>query len=437
MIADMHRYGIRIDRPFLSSLDNRVFTRQLELELTIPDAIGNAYRDFDGKKYNVFNPGSPDMVARLLFKHLNVHQGSPLRLTPTQKREEVNDDVLAAFASKHPVIPMIQEYRVMSKLRGTYTLPIQLLTGTDDRLHTRFSPVTAATGRLSSLEPNLQNIPVRTKLGKEVRRAFIAAPGCLLVSLDLSQIEMVWAAHRSQDPVMLGVFQRREDIHTRTTCNVYGLDYAAMIALTRAVEGKTATPEQTEAYAFFKMFQRLPCKTVGFGVLYGQTPEGLQTSLAGEGVIWSLEDCTDLIENKFFGVYPGLKEMLYRDHLTAAKYAMIWDAFGRVRLVPEARSHHKRIKQEGIRKAGNHPEQASAQGGLKLAMAELFYMCRELNIKSICRPLLQIHDQLIFEVAKDLAYEFAAMAQYVMENAIRLTIPTRSSSDIAETWADL
>jgi DNA polymerase-1 len=289
-----------------------------------------------------------------------------------------------------------------------------------------------------SITGNCQNIPIRTKIGKRVRGAFVASPGKLLVSNDLAQIEMVWAAHRSQDPVMMDIFRHKQDLHTRTACGVYNLDYDHCMLLMSKVEGKTATPDEAAEYAYFKQFQRLPCKTVGFGIIYGQTPEGLSESLAGEGVFWSPGDCEKFINKDFFGVYKLLQSMLERDYAFVRRYAMICDDFGRPRLVPEAKSALKKLANEGIRKAGNHPEQASAQGTIKVGMAAVTPIYRKLNTQGInVWPLLQIHDDLMHEVDRDFAEEYGAMVQYEMEEATPLSIPVRSSCNIAERWMDL
>ena len=439
MIASMHRYGIRIDRTFLYSLGDKIESKKLQVISDITVAIGPAYQDSNGKSRVPFNPASPDHVARLLFHHLRVQgDNTPVPMTKKGKRESTDDETLGAYEDAHPVVKLILANRELDKLLGTYVYPILAKTRNDDYLHTEFSATTAATGRLSSKSPNLQNVPTRTKLGREVRNAFVASPGCVLVSTDLSQIEMRWAAHRSQDPTMLSVFQSGEDIHSRTTCNVFGLDYAHIDALTRKVDTKQATVEEQAEYKHFKQFQRLPCKTVGFGVLYGQTSQGLQSSLATEGVVWTEEECRDLIENKFFGVYPRLRDMLERDHYTARRYAMIWDDFGRVRLVPEAKSCHKRISEEGVRKAGNHPEQAGAQGTEKLGMAELHPLMESINEDYTCRPVLQIHDDCLADVDVRIAGEYAAIAKGVFECASPLNgVPVLSSINIGEKWGEL
>jgi DNA polymerase-1 len=438
MIAAMHRYGIRIDLPFLRSLETKVSVQQAEIESQIHLAIGAGYQDFNGKVRVPFNVGSPDHCARLLFHHLKVQGDQPVPMTKKGKRESTDDETIGMFHTAHPVCDLILEWRERDKLLGTYIRPIQRKVDSNSYLHTELTVTTAATGRLSSKNPNLQNIPVRTSLGREVRMAFVASPGCVLVSTDLSQIEMRWAAHRSQDPTMLSVFQKGEDIHSRTTCNVFGLDYGHIAELTRRVETKTASVDEVKEYKHFKQFQRLPCKTVGFGVLYGQTAQGLQSSLATEGVDWTLEECEDLIQNKFFGVYPRLRDMLERDHSTARRYALIWDDFGRVRLVPEAKSCHRRIREEGIRKAGNHPEQAGAQGTEKLGMAGLWPLMEDINQDVQCRPVLQIHDDCLSDVHRSIADDYAQLARYEFEHASPLDgVPVLSSISIGERWGEL
>lgn len=438
MISKMTTRGIRIDLPFLQNLDSRITTKQRELEASVPETLGAAYTDFDGKKYNPFNIGSPDHVARLLFKHLQLAKPGEVKLTKSKKREASDDDALSLVEDRHPIVKTIQDWRELDKLHTTYTGPdcLQAKAGTDGRLHTQFTVTVAATGRLSSKAPNLQNVPTRTKLGKEVRNAFIASPGCVLVSNDLSQIEMRWAAHRSKDPVMMEVFWKKEDIHTRTACNVFKLDYANTMRITFAVEAGSATAEEAAWYKKFKQEMRMPCKTVGFGVLYGQTPEGLQSSLATEGVFWTLEQCQNLISVEFFGIYKYLRIMLDRDYAFAYRYAMICGDFGRVRLVPEAKSVHSWIREAGVRKAGNHPEQNSAGDGLKMGMAEINDVLLP-DFDGYAWPLLAIHDELIHEVEKDCAEQFAFEVSTILENAVPLDVPVESSSDIAERWGEL
>jgi DNA polymerase-1 len=436
MIRDFHRHGIRLDVPFLHSLNTKIQTIQSEIELETSIHIGDyQYRNPTKGSLEPFKIGSRDHLAQLLFEHLQIQGKSPIPKTPSGKRFEVSEEIMEPFKDRHPIVSGLIEWHKVEKLRNTYTDTLPLLVDSESRVHTQFNATVAATGRLSSSNPNLQNIPIRTFLGNEIRKAFTAPPGWDLVSADYSQVEMVWAAHRSQDPTMLEVFRKGQDIHDRTTCNVFGYDYDEIQTLKKLVKSGNATPEQDAKFKDYTKFKRIPCKTVGFGVLYGQTAEGLQKSIAADGVIWTVEQCEDLITNKFFGVYPGLKEMLERDHRFVRRYAMICCDFGRVRLVPEAKSQIKRIMNEGTRKAGNHPEQASAQGSIKVAMARILALCRKLG-EHVVKPLLQIHDELIFQVVKNFSIEFAELVRLEMEAATPLSIPVRSSSDIAERWGD-
>ena len=437
MVHDFHRHGIRLDVPFLHSLNSKIRGIQEEIEIETGIYIGDyQYRNPTKGSLEPFKIGSRDHLAQLLFEHLKIQGDTPVPMTPSGKRFEASEEIMEPFKESHPVVPGLIEWHKVEKLRNTYVDTLSLLVDSDSRLHTQFNATVTATGRLSSSNPNLQNIPIRTFLGNEIRKAFISPPGWDLVSCDYSQIEMVWAAHRSQDPVMLEVFRTGQDIHDRTTCNVFGYDYNAVQALKKLVKSGLATPTQVAEFGDYTKFKRIPCKTIGFGVLYGQTAEGLQKSIAADGVIWTIEQCVDLVENKFFGVYPGLRSMLEQDHRTVKRYAMIWDAFGRVRLVPEAKSQIRKIANEGTRKAGNYPEQASAQGSIKVAMARiLINLCRKLG-EHIVKPLLQIHDELIFQVIKNFSVEFAELCRLEMEAATPLSIPVRSSSDIAERWGD-
>jgi DNA polymerase-1 len=435
MIRDFHRHGFMIDIPFLRRLERDYESMKLEQEDTInAHVFGWQYKHPKTHEYIPFNIGSRDHLSQLLFEELKVQGDAPIPMTESGSRYEVSEEILQPYKS-NPVVAAVITWHKLEKLLNTYIRVLPNIADERSRVHTRFNPVQAATGRLSSRSPNLQNIPKRTKEGEQIRRAFIASPGWVLVSADFSQIEMVWAAHRSQDPTMMQVFWNGEDLHTRTTCNVFGLDYKETSEKIALVSTGKADQETIAWYKYFKQFQRLPCKTVGFGVLYGQTAEGLQASLASEGVFWTTEECQTFIESKFFEVYPGLKTMLDADYRYAMRYAMICDDFGRVRLVPEAKSKLNWIRNEGVRKAGNHPEQASAQGTAKISMARLTEAFRVFG--EDVRPLLQIHDQIIVEAREGLEWEVAAVMQHEMENATPLSVPVRAEPDVAMTWAEL
>ena len=438
MIRDFHKHGIRIDIPFLNSLSKQIDGIKEVCEVNIWGEVGDwQYTHPKTSVRTPFSIGSRDHLSQLLFEDLKVQGDIPIPRTPKDARYEVSEEILEPFRKNHPVVGEIIEWHKANKIQNTYTDVLPGWADSNSRVHTKFNPTQAATGRLASSKPNLQNVPTRTTLGKEIRNAFIADPGYVLLSSDYSQIEMVWAAHRSQDPTMMSVFINGEDLHLRTTCNVFNMEYRETAERYFGVESKKLTsPEDIAWYKYTKQFQRLPCKTVGFGVLYGQTSEGLQSSLASEGIHWTIEECTVFIESKFFEVYPGLKIMLEEDYRFARRYGMICDDFGRVRLVPEAKSTLSWISSEGTRKAGNHPEQGSAQGSIKIAMARLMPILNKLG-PLIVRALLQIHDQLIFEVKESFVQEMAGIMREEMELATPLTIPVRASSDIGYRWGDL
>ena len=440
LIHSMQTHGIRVDIPLLQSIAKDIKTRQAEILNEVDALIGDYQYTKTQKKTTKakgvhfvqvrepFNIGSPDAVAHLLFRHLQVQGSSPIELVPSHKRESTSDDILEPFA-KHPVVSLILEWRELDKIRGTYAEPLQLMADSDSRIHTRFNPTVASTGRLSSSNPNLMNIPVRSELGKKIRFAFLSSPNCTLVSADLSQIEMRWAAHGSGDPTMIRVFHEGLDIHATTACNIFGRNYNDVMSW----------DQSSPQFKKWKAEERAPSKNLGFGVLYGLTAPGLQRNIFNESsgrIDWTEEKCQGFID-KFFTVYPGLRTLMDIQHRRAQRYAMVWDAFGRPRMVPEGRSVHTRVRNEGLRKAGNHYEQSSAQGTIKLAMAEIHPICEELCQDYRCFPLVQVHDQLIFDVDNEIAQEFGLILQDVMQKSSPLDVPVLSSLDTAERWGEL
>lgn len=445
----MHRNGIRVDLTLLKTLQAEFSARQSQLEWEIFEAIGSGYQDFDGKTYKPFNIGSPDMVARLMFGHLLVQGSDRLKLTKSERRAEVPDEILEKYRDKHPSIGMISDHRKLGKLIGTYVLPLQRLADSNSRIHTKFSVTTASTGRLASSKPNLQNIPIRTREGKRIRECFIASLGNVLVSVDASQIEMRWAAHLSEDPTMMAIFHNEEDIHDRTACEIFGRDLAEITAIKKRVKNGSCTAVEEAIYKYFTQFERLPSKTVGFGILYGQTAQGLQESILNSKdpewtqeerlkfeAKWTLEECDKIIA-QWYAVYSRIKAWMEMQFARTRRWGMNWDPFGRIRLVPEVYSVHKRIKAEGLRKSGNHPLQSGAQGTIKLSMAELYPLSDAFNSWGTCLPLLQIHDELISENDRASARDWADVSREVVERATPLLVPMKSSSDIAERWSDL
>jgi DNA polymerase I len=431
MISQMRQNGIRLDCPYLHSLSLNYHTQQSDLESEVRRHIGDYQYSHSKHGRLPFSIGSRDHLSQLFFEHLRIQGDAELARTPSGKRFEVSEDVLSPYKKSHPVVPLVLRWHMLDKLLNTYIDTLPRLVDSDSRLHTQFNATVAATGRLSSSRPNLQNVPTRSKEGREIRRAFIASPNCLLVSSDLSQIEMRIAAHGSRDPNMVEVFRKGEDIHAKTACGIFGRDYYDVMTW----------DQNSDRFKKWKKEERAPSKNLGFGVLYGLTAEGLQRNIMTESegeVVWEVEKCQSFID-QFFRFYPKLLDLMQLQYRRARRFAMVWDMFGRVRLVPEAKSCHKRISNEGERKAGNHYEQSSAQGVIKLSMAEMTGVVADLSKSFKCLSLLQIHDELIHDVDRQYAEEFGYVCQHVFEHAAPLNdgIPTLSSKNLAETWADL
>jgi DNA polymerase-1 len=351
----------------------------------------------------------------------------------------MDDDVLSALLAAHPVVRLMSDYREVSKLRSTYTGPLPGYAGSDGRVRTTLKMNVARTGRLASEKPNLQNVSVRTEDGRQVRAGFISRPGCVLVSHDLSQIEMVWAAELSQDSLMCEVFHKGQDIHVRTACGLFRLDYDRIAGLWKQYKAGTLQGAEHSEMRDFEINRRLPSKTLGFAVLYGVTPAGLQMQiLAAGGPYWTIEECEGFIQ-RWFDLFGGVADWLERQHARARRYGMVWTAFGRVRQIPEAGSALQGIVSAGLRMAGNMPDQGSAGDHLKLAMAELCMLVDYYRSLPgvVCEPLLQIHDELVFEVSREIADEFNPQVAHVMAHAVPMSMPVKSSYSVSGNWGGL
>ena len=440
LIHQMHENGIYLDTTALSTLHVKLGEEMEVIQSTV-DLLADRR----------INPGSGDQVAKLLYEDLGLHllysaseQGGVLKSTPSQKRLSTDDEVLSKLKTFHPVVGAILDWRELDKLRSTYTGPLALhVNPHTGRIHTTFSVTRAATGRLASSNPNLQNIPVRGDYGNLIRKCFTTqhrnGRRTVLTSNDLSQIEMVMAAHASQDPKMMGVFSRGEDLHSFTALSMFRLNPADVQPDPEKHPGAVhSSGKWPITWKEFKTRFRLPAKTLGFGILYGVTPAGLQQQiLSAGGPYWTVDECGDFIR-AWYEFYYGVYQWTCLQHSRARRYRMVWDLFGRWRWVPQTMSSIRGQVNGGLREAGNHPIQAGAQGIIKLAMAQVMEIVEYFQgLEKVCMPLLQIHDELIHEVEEDIAEEFTAMVSGVMQGAVRLSVPVGSSSDRAYTWGDL
>ena len=393
ILAEMEWHGIRLDAPYLQQLSTH-----LEAEL---NAVAQEIYTLAGEPFNI---GSPKQLGTILFEKL----GLPA-LKKTKTGYSTDAEVLQTLAAEHPIAALIVKYRELSKLRSTYAeaLPklINPLTG---RIHTKLNQTVTATGRLSSSEPNLQNIPIRTEIGREIRRAFIADAGYLLLSLDYSQIELRILAHMSGDPALMAAFERGEDIHTATASILFGV-----------------APEQVDKEL------RRRAKTVNYAVLYGMSDYGLSQEL-GIGV----GEAKAIIE-QYFQRFPQIQAFTQSILEEARARGFVRTLLGRKRYMPELHSANRNERLAAERAAINMPFQGTAADIMKLAMIRVH---RQLpTLEPAARMLLQVHDELLLETP-DTREGVAAVAEAVraeMESAYPLRVPLTVDAKVGVNWRDM
>ena len=392
VLARMEAAGVRVDKKELDIISKKAQEEITRLEKTIYELAG-----FE------FTINSPQQLAEVLFDKLNLQPPRKSRV----KSRSTAAEVLNELALVHELPKKILEYRELAKLKSTYSdsLP-KLIHPVSGRLHTRFSQTGTATGRLSSSNPNLQNIPVRTELGREIRAAFIAAPGYKLLSADYSQIELRILAHLSEDPVLVEAFRRGEDIHSRTAQEVFGVAPFAQ------------TPDH-----------RRVAKVINFGVIYGLSPFGLAQNLGID-----TREAAKFIA-AYFERYSGVKKYLDAQIAETRKTGFTKTIFGRIRPIPEINSPQPNMRNFAERTAMNTPMQGSAADLIKLAMIELDRRLPKENFKS--RMILQVHDELLFEGPEDEIPHLTKLVKEVMENVYALSVPLLVDTKVGSNWRDM
>ena len=438
VLEEYHRNGILIDPAHMAKLSAKLRELEAQTAASIEQCVGRPV-----------NWNSPDAVSQLIFKDLGLKPPGRPKLTGTGDVSSA-DEVLATIRDQHPVVRMIQDGRGFSKLRGTYSDKLPLLVWPDGRIRGTYKYTRTDTGRLAMDTPNLMNIPARSELGNEVRAGFVAQKGCKLASADFSQIEMVVAADLAGDQTMLNVFRNGLDIHTKTVvgvenpCMGHGREFWERMAyqnkLEEAGQHVEWVQEEKKAWKEFKKLKRLVYKTVGFGLLYGQTDEGLQGNIEVNGGPRLPIEEVARISKAWWGMYQGIADWMEEQHRRLRRFGMVWTFCGRIRRIPGAKSRIRRVVNEALRAGGNMPVQGGAQELIKLAMAQvadLVEWFRDVYPNCIVRPLLQIHDELIFELSEDIAEEFCLLLRAIMESVARLAVPIGSSSVLGNTWADL
>jgi DNA polymerase I len=392
VLGRMERFGIRVDPAQL-----RVLSEQLDTDL---QRLSGEIYELAGKPFNI---NSPVQLGKVLFEELNLP--APVKYGKG-KTISTAADVLEGLAAEHEIARKVLEYRQLSKLKGTYidALP-ELIDPRTGRLHTTFNQTGAATGRLSSSNPNLQNIPIRTALGREIRAAFIPREGWKLVVADYSQIELRLLAHMSHDPVLVDAFRRGEDIHTRTAAEVF------------RVPPLMVTSEM-----------RRNAKAVNFGIVYGQTPFGLAQSLGIDR-----KEAEEYIRT-YFDLHAGVKKFIAKTIAEVRESGFAITLFGRKRPIPDMHSRNPNARSFAERTAVNTPLQGTAADLIKLAMIRIDEILRREKLEA--KMLLQVHDELLFESPPSEAEQVSKMVKREMETVHKLDVPLIVDVGIGENWRD-
>jgi DNA polymerase-1 len=388
----MEQAGVRIDLGVLDGLSKR-----FAVELT---RVGERIFELAGRRFNI---NSPKQLGEVLFTDLKLPAPAA---RGKGKAVSTAQNVLEYLADEHEVPRLVLEFRHLSKLKSTYIDALPQLADADSRVHTTFQAAATATGRLSSINPNLQNIPIRTELGREIRAAFTAAPGTQLLSADYSQIELRLLAHFSADPLLLHAYQNNEDIHTLTASEVFGVPAAGM-------------DKQTRNRA----------KAVNFGIVYGISPFGLAAQL---GI--PQQEARAYIE-RYFERYAGVKAFIEKTLEATRKSGSVRTLFGRVRPIPDIESRNPNQRGFAERTAINTPLQGTAADLIKLAMIALDRKLAERKLKT--RMVLQVHDELLFEVPANEAAEVEALVRAEMEGVIQLKVPLIADLSFGPNWRDM
>ena len=388
----MEQAGVRIDIGVLDGLSKRF---SLELE-----RVGERIFELAGRRFNI---NSPKQLGEVLFTHLGLaapaSRGKGKSISTAQ-------DVLEQLAEQNEVPRLVLEFRHLAKLKSNYIDALPLLADSESRVHTTFQAAATATGRLSSVNPNLQNIPIRTELGREIRAAFTASPGTQLLSADYSQIELRLLAHFSGDPLLVRAYEENLDIHTLTASEVFGVPAETMDKETRG-----------------------RAKAVNFGIVYGISAFGLAAQL---GIPQA--EAKAYIE-RYFARYVGVKTFIEKTLEQVRREGSVRTMFGRMRPIPDMESRNPNQRGFAERTAINTPLQGTAADLIKLAMIAIDRQLAERKLKT--RMILQVHDELIFEVPLDETAEVEALVRTEMEGVVKLNVPLVAELGFGPNWRDL
>ncbi|MBF8280590.1 MAG: DNA polymerase I, partial [Candidatus Magasanikbacteria bacterium] len=403
VLAQMEKWGVALDTPRLNKLSG-------ESVLRIEEIAAKMYKYAGGE----FNIASPLQLRDILYEKLGLGRMSQGKMIVKKGKTGLSTAAseLEKLRGEHPIIELLEEHRELSKLQSTY---LEVLPGLVDkktgRVHTSFNQAVTATGRLSSSDPNLQNIPVRTELGRAVRTAFVATRGYDLLSADYSQIELRIAASLSNDEKMIAIFKEGEDIHKRTAAEINGVPL------------NQVTKEM-----------RYGAKEINFGVLYGMGVFGLASRT---GI--THDEARSFIE-KYFATFPGLQRYIVETKALAEQLGYVETMFGRRRYIPEMKSANVQMRNAGERMAVNHPIQGTAADMIKMAMIAVARYILKTHGDGEDAPvkmILQVHDELIFEVKHGLTKELAAAVRRIMSGVVKLKVPMVVNVSVGSNWGEL
>ena len=388
----MEKNGVRIDKDVLAHLSTR-FGGEIE-------RVSERIYELAGERFNI---SSPKKLGEVLFTRMDLPM--PMKYGKG-KVVSTAQDVLEPLAEKFEVVRLVLDYRHLSKLKSTYIDVLPRQADSDSRVHTTFQSAATATGRLSSFNPNLQNIPIKTELGREIRAAFTSAPGTELLSADYSQIELRLLAHFSADPLLMRAYQQNEDIHTLTASEVFGVPAETMDKETRN-----------------------RAKAVNFGIVYGISPFGLAAQLG----IPQAEARAYI--DRYFERYEGVKAFINKTLEDTRREGAVRTMFGRVRPIPDITSRNSNARGFAERTAVNTPLQGTAADLIKLAMISLDRKLADRKLKT--RMVLQVHDELLFEVPQDEKKEVEHLVRTEMEVVVKLNVPLLADLGFGPNWRDL
>lgn len=436
-------------RPYLYACMSRGLQVDLghfqRMEKTLSDDMDRITEEVRQDVGHYVNLDSGDQVSTLLFKELGLKQARP-KLTKSETRESVENEVLVAIQHDHPIIPKILDFKELSKLRGTYVVPMPKLAKKVDgkwRMFPKLGDTRVPSGRLNCKEPNLLAMPNRTARGREICEGFITDPGWVYVSIDESQIEPRVVAHRSGGVNLSNIYHNSEDIYSDFAISAFKLE-----------DTRYQDAEGWHYPGVDKKLHRFPSKTCILAAIYDVTNVGLleqmpvvcrnchteasQHSPACRSFLplWNEINCQEIL-NAFYRRHPEILEMRAEDHRRARKFGYLWDEWGRILHIPAVRSVLEWVVSAALREAGNFPIQATANGTVKIAQAIVEDDRIEMGLQDHVHPLLQIHDELLYECHESVADDWAEHVKARFETLIELDVPVKAGSAKGHTWGSV